>query len=271
MSTPEPSPNANVSQPRRPGGALYLVQLVVGAAIVVATLLSVWFPTALLPEYVVQMTPFPIEYLTPQPKLLTATPEIGKRIGIVAGHWSSDPARYDPGAVCPEALGSAKEVDVNHAIASKVQTILITQGYDVDLLEEWDDQLTGYRALALVSIHADSCEYINDEATGFKVAAALANPYPETSNRLVACLENRYAAATGMNLHPGSVTRDMTNYHTFYEIHSDTPAAIIEVGFLNLDLDRLTRQQDALAQGVAEGILCFVRNEPTTPQITPTP
>jgi N-acetylmuramoyl-L-alanine amidase len=65
-----------------------------------------------------------------------------------------------------------------------------------------------------------------------------------------------------MRFHPGSVTRDMTEYHTFYEVHSDTPAAIIEVGFLFLDRDYLTHNPDQAARGIADGVLCFVNNEP---------
>jgi hypothetical protein len=41
-----------------------------------------------------------------------------------------------------------------------------------------------YQASTLVSIHNDSCEYVNDEATGFKVAAAMSSPFPEKANRL---------------------------------------------------------------------------------------
>ncbi len=54
----------------------------------------------------------------------------------------------------------------------------------------------------------------------------------------------------------------MTHYHTFREVHSNTTAAIIEAGFLNLDRRILTEQPDVIAQGIAYGILCYVRNEP---------
>ena len=89
-----------------------------------------------------------------------------------------------------------------------------------------------WRALAVVSIHNDSCAYINDQATGFKVAAAISTTYPERALRLTNCLRARYAASTGLNFHAGSVTNDMTNYHSFVEIINNTPAAIIEVGAL---------------------------------------
>jgi N-acetylmuramoyl-L-alanine amidase len=128
-------------------------------------------------------------------------------------------------------------------------------------LREFDPQLNGYRSLALVSIHADSCEYINDEATGFKVAATLSNQYPERAIRLTACLRDRYSTVTGLRYHPNTVTADMTSYHAFDEIDSETNAAIIEVGFLNLDRQILTTGQDLVAKGISDGILCYIRNE----------
>ena len=54
----------------------------------------------------------------------------------------------------------------------------------------------------------------------------------------------------------------MTEYHSFYEIHSQTPAAIIEVGFLYLDRDFLTSEPEKAANGIVDGVLCFLNNEP---------
>lgn len=194
---------------------------------------------------------------------VTASPR--PRIGLVAGHWGND-----SGAVCSDG---ETEKDVNLRIATMVQELLQKEGYDVDLLKEFDNRLQGYQSLALISIHNDSCDYINDQATGFKVAAAPSSSYPEKATRLTACLSQRYQTITGMSFHYNTVTRDMTEYHAFNEIHSETTAAIIETGFLNLDREILTKRTDVVAQGVASGILCFVRNEdipqPQVPTVTP--
>ena len=135
-------------------------------------------------------------------------------------------------------------------------------GFRADLLEEFDDRLDGYRAVAIVSIHADSCLAINDEATGFKVAAALDTQVPDRAQRLVTCLVDRYIRATGLNFHRTSITRDMTQYHTFYEIDDQVPAAIIETGFLFLDREFLTESPEVAARGIVDGLLCYVNNEP---------
>ncbi len=187
----------------------------------------------------------------------TATPRPKPRIGIVIGHWGDN---NDPGAVCPDGL---TELSINQEVAALTQQKLVDEGFDVDILKEFDPLLAGYKSLALVSIHADSCNYINDAATGFKVAESKANPRPERTARMVACLRNRYAQATGLSEHL-SITRDMTEYHAFDEIHPDTPAVIIEIGFMNLDRQILTQNQNEIARGIANGILCYIHNESIT-------
>ena len=137
-----------------------------------------------------------------------------RKIGIVVGHRGSD-----SGAVCSNGL---TELEVNSNIASFMQMKLIDMGYDVELLDEFDSRLRDYQAGLLLSIHTDSCDYINDSATGFKVAAALSETKSANSNRLVQCVADRYANITGLRYHYQSVTNDMTRYHAFQEIDPNT-------------------------------------------------
>jgi N-acetylmuramoyl-L-alanine amidase len=253
--------------PTRTGGkSFFYLQVIVAVAFLLATLFTTFPPpSGVLPEKLPaveenivgnEAAPVGAETLTPiQPVL---------RIAILAGHTGGD----DPGAVCPDALGGTKEVDINSSVASRVKDILNQGGYETDIYTEWDPRLEGLIALAFVAIHTDSCEYVNSEATGFKVAPSFAN---QLSLRLESCMQDRYAQATGMGLHPG-VTTDMTQYHAFSSISNQTPGAIIELGFLNLDHDKLLNDQEAMAQGITGGILCFLHNEPiSTPQPTPSP
>ena len=238
-------------------GMFYQLQIVLIVAFILATLFTAWTPASLLPgnlsERFAQVLAFQATETAAFP---TPTPRPRPLIGIVVGHW--DDNSKDPGAVCPDGL---TELEVNQGIAARVEQILVESGFDVDLLREFDPQLQGYRSLALVSIHADSCQYVNDEATGYKIAAALSNQYPERATRLTACIKDRYAKATGLNYHPGTVTNDMSSYHAFDEIDGNTNAVIIEVGFLNLDRQILTKGQDQIASGISDGILCYIRNE----------
>lgn len=185
------------------------------------------------------------------------------RIGIVAGHWQND-----SGSVCADGL---TEQEVNLKIATLVQEELTAEGYTVDLLAEFDDRLTQYKGIVLISIHNDSCSYVNNEATGFKVAAAMHSAYPEKANRLTNCLIDRYQKATGLTYHPSTITTDMTDYHAFDEINTATTAAIIETGFLNLDRKILTENTDLVAQGIVDGINCYIRNESISATATTAP
>lgn len=234
-----------------------MIQVVVGVAFILATLFTAWTDPGLLPGNLrrnLSAGILPQSTIVPE-EAVTPTPRSRPLVGIVAGHSGND-----SGAVCADGL---TERTVNETVAAYVQQYLIAKGYDVDVLQEFDDRLNGYRASAIVSIHADSCDYINDIATGFKVSAPLSNPHPDQAARLTACLRNRYAQITNMNLH-NSITNDMTLYHAFDEINEETPAAIIEVGFLNLDRAILTQHADLVATGVSEGIICFLQNENVT-------
>jgi N-acetylmuramoyl-L-alanine amidase len=256
-------------QPERTGirivkTTLLSLQIVIGAAVILATLFTAWTPgeSGSSPSWeFAQLAPLPTPQATLGP---SPTPHLKPLIGIVSGHWGND-----SGSVCSDGL---TEASVNQNIATLVQKRLVAKGYDVELLKEFDMRLQGYKALALISIHADSCNYINDQATGFKVAAALASPDPQRATLLTSCLRSRYAQTTGLPLHSTSVTSDMTSYHAFSEIDPGTTAAIIETGFLNLDRQFLTEKADVAAQGIVNGLMCFLNNESIeTPSAQATP
>lgn len=244
------------SAPSEGGGLFRQLRIVFAAALVVATLFTAWTPVGLLTS---GLTDKIARALAPQDSdaspldLPTPTARPRPRLGVVAGHWGND-----AGAVCPDGL---TEAQINLNVATLVKQNLVQEGFEVDLLEEFDPRLDQYRALALVSIHADSCEYINDQATGFKVAAALATTHPEKAARLTACLRSRYVQYTGLTFHGNSITSDMTSYHAFDEIHGDTIAAIMEIGFMNLDRQLLVQSPDIIARGISEGVLCYLYNE----------
>jgi len=257
------SSNPPESQPRKSKSPAVLQTTLLVAA-VIATLFTAWTPVGLFSGDISAKMAF---LLTPQPAAATAeagsTPRPQIRIGIVSGHWGND-----SGAVCPDGT---TEADVNLRIATLVQQKLGALGFQTDLLQEFDPRLQNYAAAVLVSIHNDSCEPVNTEATGFKVAAAKESHDLNRASRLTACLTDRYQRTTGLPFHAGSITNDMTDYHAFSEISPDTTAAIIETGFLYNDYTILTQQPDLVATGVVNGILCFVNNEnvQANPQVTP--
>lgn len=256
-------------QKKRNGmGTWKILQTVVSAAFIVATLFTVWSPTSLVSQSLEERMSEALsaaEIKTESPIIEDVTPDplAAKRIGIVVGHQGND-----SGAVCPDGL---TEVELNSKVATYVQQRMVELGYEVILFDEFDDRLNNFQGAILLSIHADSCDYINDLATGFKVAAPLAASKFSNSTHLVNCISERYAQTTGMVFHYQSITNDMTYYHVFDEIDPRTTAAIIETGFMNLDRRMLTEKADVLAEGIVAGFLCYLNNEPIQqPQATPT-
>jgi N-acetylmuramoyl-L-alanine amidase len=243
------------------GGMLRSFMVVTIAAGLMATLFTWLTPPQFLTSQVKSQLSYsqsgslPTLAPTPMP-----TPNWLRRIGIVSGHRGPQ-VPPDPGAVCPDGL---TEASINFAVAQKVVENLRARGYAVDMLDEFDPRLDGYQAAALVSIHANTCQDFGEPVSGFLVASAASRRGAQGNDEvLVNCLAKYYTPASGLNRRD-ELTRDMTDYHSFREIHPLTPAAIIELGFLLGDRDVLTNKQPDLAQGITNGILCFL--EPSSTQ-----
>ena len=174
-------------------------------------------------------------------------------IGIISGHRGND-----SGAICDDGL---TEASINYDTATRVAGLLRAEGYEVTILDEFDPRLNGYKAAALLSIHSDSCKYINDQASGYKIARFLYSDIPQVEDQLVACVSARYKKATGLRFHANTVTHNMLEYHALRKIDPKTPGAIIELGFMNLDRSVLTRRKDDMARGIAGGLTCFLTAE----------
>ncbi|MBN1201123.1 MAG: N-acetylmuramoyl-L-alanine amidase [Anaerolineae bacterium] len=280
--TVEPDVPPRPSQPSRPAGRtdrsprqvpkastrLWLSTLlsllaVALAAMLVSTIFSLWTrPTFFSDEFraslnQVQATQQLVN-IQPSP-IPTNVQEV--RIGIIAGHSGppQDPNfAMDPGAVCDDGL---TELEINEAVARRVVTALQRDQYTVELLQEFDPQLKNYKADVLISIHTNDCGDYGAAGTGFNIASAAARATTRGDDeRLLDCLIAQYGATTGLPNHAG-LTHDMTDYHTFSEVSIDTPTAIIEIGFMRNDRAILTQNPDLIAQGIANGVRCFLRPE----------
>lgn len=179
------------------------------------------------------------------------------RVGIVAGHW-----QHDSGAVCADGL---EEVELNLQIARAVARIMRKQNYHVEVLPEFSAELNDYRADVLLAIHCDSCI---EHLSGFKIARMTHSAVPEKEDRLVNTLYKKYGEATGLRPHHDTITEDMRQYHALRQIADETPGAIIECGFMGGDRYLLTKEQDRVVVGIANGLLAFLRE---TPEATPQP
>ncbi len=186
-------------------------------------------------------------------------PAAGAHVALILGHAGSD-----TGAICtdPEGRPTVTEAAITRQVGELVAQRLRRAGADVELLEEYDPRLEGLRADLLLSLHADSCI----DASGYKAARSQESRIPGVEDRLLACIDREYATVTGLPPHPNTVTHNMTLYHAFRRVDPETPAAILEMGFLGGDQELLTERPEVVAQGVAESILCFLNpEEPPAP------
>jgi N-acetylmuramoyl-L-alanine amidase len=176
------------------------------------------------------------------------------KIALISGH-----AGYDSGAVCTNASGAVllTEAEINARVAEMVAQRLQRSKFTVVILEEYDEQLNELKADVLLSIHADSCI----ELSGYKAAHRLVSPIPAIEAQLLSCIDEHYAAHTGLRPHPNTITHNMTSYHAFRRMHPETPAAILELGFLGGDGILLTQHTEQVADGVAASLRCFIEKQ----------
>ena len=259
--SPPPAPNRRVRRRAKRGrttvgvlgGLLRTLIIVIVAAGLTATIFTWWTRNEFFSDTARASLSIAIatDAVTLIPTSLP-TPNWARRIGVVSGHRGPE---NDPGAVCPDGL---TEASINLSVAQLVVRNLRGLGYTVDLLDEFDPRLDNYQAAALVSIHSNTCQDFGERVSGFLVAAAASRITARSGDdQLVTCIAEHYAAATQLERREGA-TIDMTDYHTFREIHPLTPAAIIELGFLLADRNLLTEHPDTLARGITDGILCFL-------------
>jgi N-acetylmuramoyl-L-alanine amidase len=226
----------------------FILLLLTVAAAGIVTMLVRSAALLLRPPAAPVATVAPVVAVTAVP---TMTPLPPRRIGLVSGHRGND-----SGAVCADGL---TEAALNFRHAGRVAELLRAQGFAVEILGEFDPKLQGYRADVYLSIHADSCQYINELATGYKVARSRHSALPQVEDRLVTCISENYERTTGLRFHRNTVTANMLEYHGFYKIDPQTPAAIIETGFMNLDRKVIDGRAEDVARGIADGITCFLR------------
>ena len=185
------------------------------------------------------------------------------RVGIQIGHLDAAqlPAelrrlRTSTGAYA-DGIG---EVRINSAVAEAAAEILRSAGVEVTLLPATIPP--GFAADAFVAVHADGSRHAS--LRGYKVSPPWrASP---ASRRLVAALHEHYGAATGLPVDLNGVTYNMRGYYAFnsyryrHAITPDTPAAILELGYLSNRVDReyLLEYAATAAAGMAAGVLAYL-------------
>lgn len=188
------------------------------------------------------------------------------RVGLQVGHWKNSefPAELAVLRGNHGAYGGGKiEWEVNYDIAVRAEKILEAEGVEVDILPATVPPK--YWADVFVTIHADSS--LKSSPNGYKFAA----PWRDMTGRadeLVEHLDKSYSEITGLR-YDDNITQNMRGYYAFawwkfeHAIHPQTTAAIAETGFMSnpSDLRMLLEEPDKPAQGIAQGILSYLRSQ----------
>ncbi len=193
--------------------------------------------------------------LAPAPRAL--------RVALQAGHWKAREAPDELAGLRDNGGtrgGGKNEWEVNLEIAELTAALLVSAGYEVEVLPATVPQR--YRTDLFIAIHADGN---NDSSIhGYRVAA----PRQDATRRaqeFADVLAGAYGEATGVR-HIGTVTRRMQGYYAFnsrrysHAIHPTTVGVIIETGFLTSPVDQaiLVGDPGRSAQGIYEGVVRFL-------------
>lgn len=179
-----------------------------------------------------------------------------KIIGIIPGHYG-----FDSGYQCGAEFNFVKESDVNLRLAVMVRDYLEANGYSVDFLHEFDPALSNYTALALVSIHSNTCSTADTKLSGFNVTTGGQNTYPSESKRLNDCLTYHYAQNSELDFLGENYSPEEESLYTFDAVNNYTTISVIHTGYLGNDYRTLSEKTNSLAKGIADGIICYVEDD----------
>jgi hypothetical protein len=190
-----------------------------------------------------------------------------RRVGLQAGHWLNHEVPAELSRLQPGASGGGKqEWEVNLDLARRAGVMLATHGIEVDILPATIPP--SYRAHLFLAIHADGD--VSGRLRGFKITRPAFSSVPDDDDRLVDALNRGYGLVTGLPRDDEHISRRMLYYYAFnsrrycHAVAPGVPQAILEAGFLTSAVDReyLIGNPGLLAQGITEGILAFLGQQP---------
>jgi len=191
----------------------------------------------------------------------------GRKVAIQAGHWKQNELPPEL-AHLHNRTGTSGGGETEWRVALNVAEMAAKKlrdkspKYTVEVLPATTPP--GYTADAFVMLHCDGNDK-NHTIRGVKVAHYDLTKMADADDRLVSSLLTEYMKATGMPKAPDTtITQDMTRHFSFTYIDRQTPAAIVEMGWLTTTEDQqiLVHDQPKAALGIANGILAFFGDSP---------
>ena len=219
-----------------------VLQTVILIAAVLATLFTLWNPYKLFSQ----------DNITQSDQFNTSDLETSeqKTIGILVGHWN-----VDSGSVCENGI---TEADVNEAIANQVSIKMNALGYPVRLFAQTDLDLINFRGQVLVAIFSGPCENTPANKSGFTIGTILNASDLNASNALAVCMGEIYQSSTDLDFTYEIITPDHSAYTLFEMVNPGTPMIYLEMGSLYLDQTLLLEESEKVANGIVNGILCYL-------------
>ncbi len=190
------------------------------------------------------------------------------RVGIQIGHLDQENVPEELAGLNDNYNNSflhplrTEEVSISATVAKEVARLLQAEGIEIDLLPATVP--SEYLADAFVSLHADWSKDKN--IRGFKIAGSDFDK-SGASEKLADSIKNFYQDIIGLPWHnfitPGMKQYYAFNYESFeHSISPQTPAAIIELGFLTnkQDYEFLQNNPQKVAKAITQGILDFLKH-----------
>lgn len=204
-----------------------------------------------------QKTQEEINALGKKEGIITSAPKYTKTqnknvIVIDAGHGGKD---------CGALRGDITEKVINLEVCMRLQKILQKKGYKVYMTRTDDTYLSledrtnfteGINPAVFVSVHVNSCN--SNSPRGIET-----HYYHDESLELADCVHRNLISRVSNTANRGLLKS------RFYVInHTTVPAILVEIGFISNDAERAElispQRQQATAEGIAEGIIEFIRN-----------
>lgn len=173
-------------------------------------------------------------------------------IVIDAGHGGKD---------CGALRGDITEKAINLEVCQRLQKILQKKGYKVYMTRTDDTYLSledrtvfteRINPAVFVSVHVNSCN--SESPKGIET-----HYYHDESLELADCVHRNLISKVSHTANRGLLKS------RFYVInHTTVPAILVEIGFISNDAERYelttAQRQQATAEGIAEGIIEFIKN-----------
>lgn len=186
------------------------------------------------------------------------------RVGLQVGHWHDQTPPKELAWIARNTGaqdGEYTEFESNYLIAMATKDELESHGLIVDILPAVVPPQ--YKADVFVTIHADGSP--QKTTNGYKVAAPR-NDVTRKAHALAMAIETAYGQETKLRHDPEHITENMTDYYAFawhrfeHAISKETPAAILETGFVTSEIDRqyIIHNPEVPARGLAKGIIKYL-------------